>query len=63
MRHWEGDMSYPGGKGASGVHQKIINQMPPHDIFIDGCFGESYVAQKSGWLQSLTLESTLTRPR
>lgn len=31
--------SYPGGKGGSGVAQKIINQMPPHRVYIEGCLG------------------------
>jgi DNA adenine methylase len=30
---------YPGGKGSSGVAQKIINQMPPHKIYIEGFAG------------------------
>lgn len=28
---------YPGGKSIEGVYQTIINQIPPHDTFID-CF-------------------------
>lgn len=28
-------MSYPGGKAGSGVYQAIINQMPPHDVYIE----------------------------
>lgn len=31
--------SYPGGKGASGVPQQIINQQPPHDTYIEPFFG------------------------
>lgn len=32
-------MSYPGGKGASGVVQQIINQQPPHDLYVEPYFG------------------------
>jgi DNA adenine methylase len=31
--------SYPGGKGASGVAQTIINQQPPHDVYIEPFLG------------------------
>ncbi len=31
--------SYPGGKGGSGVYQTIINQMPPHDVYIEAFLG------------------------
>jgi len=30
-------MTYPGGKSGSGIYQKIINQIPPHDEYIE-CF-------------------------
>jgi len=32
-------MSYPGGKGASGVVQTIINQQPPHDVYVEAFLG------------------------
>ena len=32
-------MSYPGGKGASGVVQQIINQQPPHRIYLEPFLG------------------------
>ena len=35
--------TYFGGKGASGVYQKIINQIPPHRVFISGFLGCCYV--------------------
>lgn len=31
--------SYPGGKGGDGVYQTIINQIPPHDIYIEPFLG------------------------
>jgi hypothetical protein len=33
------DDSYPGGKGGSGVYQKIINQIPPHRVYIEPFLG------------------------
>ena len=32
-------MVYPGGKNGSGVYQKIINMMPPHEIYIEPFLG------------------------
>lgn len=32
-------MSYPGGKGAAGVAQTIINQQPPHDRYMEPFLG------------------------
>lgn len=32
-------MPYPGGKSGSGVYQTIINQMPPHEVYIEAFFG------------------------
>lgn len=32
-------MRYPGGKAGSGVYQRIINQMPPHDVYIEPFLG------------------------
>lgn len=32
-------MNYPGGKGAEGVYQAIINQMPPHRVYIEAFLG------------------------
>lgn len=31
--------NYPGGKNGAGVYQTIINQMPPHDIYVEGFLG------------------------
>ena len=30
-------MNYPGGKG--GVYQKLINLMPPHEVYIETYLG------------------------
>lgn len=32
-------MKYNGGKGASGVHQQIINKMPKHSTYIETHLG------------------------
>ena len=32
-------MTYPGGKNGSGVYQTIINQMPPHRIYVEAFLG------------------------
>jgi DNA adenine methylase len=32
-------MAYPGGKSMSGVYQQIINQIPPHDTYIEPFLG------------------------
>lgn len=31
--------TYPGGKGGSGVHQNIINLIPPHKVYIETHLG------------------------
>lgn len=31
--------TYPGGKGAVGVYQTIINCMPPHEIYVEAFLG------------------------
>ena len=37
---------FPGGKGAAGTYQKIINQMKPHDIYIVGFLGGGTIIRK-----------------
>lgn len=32
-------MHYPGGKGVSGVYQRLINQIPPHRVYIESHLG------------------------
>ena len=32
-------MTYPGGKNGAGVYQTIINQLPPHDVYIEPFLG------------------------
>ena len=35
--------TYPGGKGGAGVCQQIINQMPPHALYIEAFLGSGAV--------------------
>jgi DNA adenine methylase len=35
--------SYPGSKHSPGVYQTIINQIPPHDVFVSGFAGHCAV--------------------
>ena len=35
--------SYNGGKESDGTYQKIINLMPPHDIYIEAFFGNGAI--------------------
>jgi site-specific DNA-adenine methylase len=36
-------MKYPGGKNQAGVGQWIINQMPPHDLYVEAFVGSGAV--------------------
>jgi DNA adenine methylase len=36
-------MTYPGGKNGSGVYQRVINQIPPHDVFVSAFLGDCAV--------------------
>lgn len=38
--------TYPGGKGGSGVHQNIINLIPPHEVYIETHLGGGYILRK-----------------
>jgi DNA adenine methylase len=38
--------SYPGSKGSAGVAERIIRQMPPHRVYIDGFAGGAAVYRK-----------------
>ncbi len=39
-------MSYPGGKGASGVYQRLINQIPPHRVYIETHLGSGAIMRR-----------------
>lgn len=36
---------YPGGKTGDGVYQTIINEIPPHDVFISGFLGHCAITR------------------
>ncbi len=36
-------MTYAGGKAGAGVYQQIINQIPPHEVYIEAFFGDGGV--------------------
>jgi len=39
VRGYAGTMRYPGGKAGSGVYQRIISQMPPHECYVEPFLG------------------------
>jgi DNA adenine methylase len=36
-------MSYPGSKGQAGVWQRIIGQMPPHNVYVEAFAGSAQI--------------------
>lgn len=39
-------MPYPGGKGGAGVYQTIINQIPPHETYIEPFAGGAAIMRR-----------------
>lgn len=39
-------MSYPGGKSGAGVYQITINQIPPHEVYIEPFLGSGAILRK-----------------
>jgi DNA adenine methylase len=39
-------MNYPGSKNGSGVYQQIINQLPPHDLYVELFAGSGAILRK-----------------
>lgn len=37
--------SYPGGKGGAGVYQRLINEIPPHDVYVAAFAGKDAIAR------------------
>jgi DNA adenine methylase len=72
----DGQRGYPGSKGGSGVAERIIRQMPPHRVYVEGFAGHAAVFRKKApadlsilidadplvcdWLQAFTTERTDT---
>lgn len=38
-------MAYDGGKAGAGVYQQIINQIPPHTVYIEAFAGDASIAR------------------
>lgn len=39
-------MTYPGGKAGTGVYQRIISEMPPHQVYIEAFLGSGAILRK-----------------
>jgi DNA adenine methylase len=39
-------MAWPGGKDGAGVVQRLINQIPPHDVFISAFLGDCAIMRR-----------------
>ena len=39
-------MAYPGGKAGAGVYQQIINQIPPHRVYIEPFLGNGSIMRR-----------------
>lgn len=39
-------MAWPGGKDGAGVAQRLINEIPPHDVFVSAFLGDCAVLRK-----------------
>lgn len=39
-------MGFPGGKAGAGTYQKIINQIPPHELYIEPFLGSGAIMQR-----------------
>jgi DNA adenine methylase len=47
--------NYPGSKATEGVYQTIINQMPPHDIYVEPFAGGAGIFRKKALAQTTFL--------
>ncbi len=55
-------MTYPGGKNGAGVYQTIINQIPPHDVYVEAFAGSAAVFRnKRPARVSALIDKTLQR--
>lgn len=39
-------MAWPGGKDGAGVYQRLINQIPPHDLFVSAFLGDCAILRR-----------------
>lgn len=58
IEDWEEPgVSYPGGKAGAGVYQTIINQQPPHDLYVEPFVGGGAILRaKRPALRSIALD-------
>lgn len=50
--------TYPGGKNGAGVYQTIINQMPPHRVYIEAFLGSGAVMRlKKPAIESIGIDA------
>lgn len=50
-------MPYPGGKAGAGTYQRIINQIPPHDTYIEPFLGDGAILRhKRPAAQNIAIE-------
>lgn len=54
-------MTYPGGKGGSGVAQTLINLMPPHDVYVEAFLGSAVVLRAKLPARSYTIGIDVAR--
>jgi len=59
-----GYMRYPGGKSGSGVYQRIISQMPPHERYVEPFLGGGAVMRRklpARWNHGVDLDVEVVR--
>lgn len=39
-------MNYPGGKNSAGIYHRIINEIPPHDTYVEAFAGSAAIFRK-----------------
>jgi DNA adenine methylase len=55
-------MAYPGGKDGAGVWQRIVNELPPHDVFISAFLGDCAILRRkkpAAWNIGIDLDGSV----
>lgn len=55
-------LTYPGGKAGAGVYQRLINEIPPHDIYIAAFAGRDAIARHKRQASQTILVDADPRP-